>query len=81
MRFNLKLAIGALMVPLTKAFVVWTIANLENRKLVKQKKIDRLIKKIRERAKNSGNESDGNPQKLSTMVDMGRLGLLGVNDL
>nr|ABC71084.1 vpu protein [Human immunodeficiency virus 1] len=76
-----KLAVGALIVALIIAIIVWTIAYIEYRKLVKQRKIDLLIKRIRERAEDSGNESDGDTEELSTMVDMGRLRLLDVNDL
>nr|AGO06188.1 vpu protein [Human immunodeficiency virus 1] len=76
-----RLAVGALIVALIIAIIVWTIAYIEYRKLVKQRKIDCLIKRIRERAEDSGNESDGDTEELSTMVDMGRLRLLDVNDL
>nr|AAD12102.1 vpu protein [Human immunodeficiency virus 1] len=76
-----KLAVGALIVALIIAIVVWIIAYIEYRKLVKQRKIDWLIKRIRERAEDSGNESEGDTEELSTMVDMGRLRLLDVNDL
>nr|AHA50704.1 vpu protein [Human immunodeficiency virus 1] len=76
-----RLGIGALIVALLIAIVVWTIAYIEYRKLVKQRKIDWLIKRIRERAEDSGNESEGDTEELSTMVDMGHLRLLDVNDL
>nr|AAD12120.1 vpu protein [Human immunodeficiency virus 1]AEX31303.1 vpu protein [Human immunodeficiency virus 1]AEX31311.1 vpu protein [Human immunodeficiency virus 1]AIC80902.1 vpu protein [Human immunodeficiency virus 1] len=78
---DLKLAVGALIVALIIAIVVWTIVYIEYRRLVKQRKIDWLIKRIRERAEDSGNESEGDTEELSTMVDMGRLRLLDVNDL
>nr|AIW52055.1 vpu protein [Human immunodeficiency virus 1] len=78
---GLGLAVGALVVALVIAIVVWTIVYIEYRRLKKQKKIDWLIKRIRERAEDSGNESDGDTEELSTMVDMGRLRLLDVNDL
>nr|AGH25464.1 viral protein U [Human immunodeficiency virus 1] len=76
-----RLGIGALIVALLIAIVVWTIVYLEYRKLAKQRKIDWLIKRIRERAEDSGNESEGDTEELSTMVDMGHLRLLEVNDL
>nr|AIW52031.1 vpu protein [Human immunodeficiency virus 1] len=76
-----RLAVGAFIVALIIAIVVWTIVYIEYRKLVKQRKIDWLIKRIRERAEDSGNESDGDTEELSTMVDMGHLRLLDVNDL
>nr|QAT89591.1 vpu protein [Human immunodeficiency virus 1] len=78
---DLELAVGALIVALILAIVVWTIAYIEYKKLVKQRKIDWLIKRIRERAEDSGNESEGDTEELSTMVDMGRLRLLDVNNL
>nr|QHI44072.1 vpu protein [Human immunodeficiency virus 1] len=80
-KIDYRLAVGALVVALIIAIVVWTIAYIEYRKLVKQRKIDWLIKRIRERAEDSGNESDGDTEELSTMVDMGHLRLLDVNDL
>nr|AHC00316.1 vpu protein [Human immunodeficiency virus 1] len=76
-----RLTVGALIVALIIAIVVWTIAYLEYRKLQRQKKIDWLINRIRERAEDSGNESEGDTEELSTMVDMGHLRLLDVNDL
>nr|AGH25463.1 viral protein U [Human immunodeficiency virus 1] len=76
-----NLAVGALIVALILAIVVWTIVYLEYRKIVQQRKIDWLIKRIRERAEDSGNESEGDTEELSAMVDMGNLRLLDVNDL
>nr|QJX43499.1 vpu protein [Human immunodeficiency virus 1]QJX43504.1 vpu protein [Human immunodeficiency virus 1]QJX43519.1 vpu protein [Human immunodeficiency virus 1]QJX43529.1 vpu protein [Human immunodeficiency virus 1]QJX43539.1 vpu protein [Human immunodeficiency virus 1] len=76
-----RIGVGALLVALIIAIIVWTIAYLEYRKLVRQRKIDWLIKRIRERAEDSGNESDGDTEELSTMVDMGHLRLLDVNEL
>nr|AYX58669.1 vpu protein [Human immunodeficiency virus 1] len=76
-----RLGVGALLVALIIAIVVWIIAYLEYRKLVRQKRIDLLIKRIRERAEDSGNESDGDVEELSTMVDMGNLRLLDGNEL
>nr|BAU59050.1 Vpu protein [Human immunodeficiency virus 1] len=75
------LAVGALIVAFIIVIVVWTIVYIEYRKLVKQRKIDRLIQRIRERAEDSGNESEGDTEELSTMVDMGSLRLLDVNNL
>nr|QJX43534.1 vpu protein [Human immunodeficiency virus 1] len=76
-----RIGVGALLVALIIAIIVWTIAYLEYRKLVRQRKIEWLIKRIRERAEDSGNESDGDTEELSTMVDMGHLRLLDVNEL
>nr|AWD55766.1 vpu protein [Human immunodeficiency virus 1] len=76
-----RLGIGALIVALIIAIVVWSIVYIEYRKLLRQRKIDWLIERIRERAEDSGNESDGDTEELSTMVDMGHLRLLDVNEL
>nr|AYX58646.1 vpu protein [Human immunodeficiency virus 1]AYX58709.1 vpu protein [Human immunodeficiency virus 1]AYX58788.1 vpu protein [Human immunodeficiency virus 1]AYX58979.1 vpu protein [Human immunodeficiency virus 1] len=76
-----RLGVGALLVALIIAIIVWIIAYIEYRKLVRQKRIDLLIKRIRERAEDSGNESDGDIEELSTMVDMGNLRLLDGNEL
>nr|UUG60660.1 vpu protein [Human immunodeficiency virus 1] len=78
---NYNLTVGAFIIVLIIAIVVWTIVYIEYRKLVKQKRIDWLIKRIRERAEDSGNESEGDTEELETMVDMGQLGLLAVNGL
>ncbi|MDK3551963.1 Vpu [Escherichia coli] len=75
------LTVGAFVVALILAIVVWTIVYIEYKKLKKQKRIDWLIERIRERAEDSGNESEGDTEELSTMVDMGRLRLLDVNEL
>nr|AYX59751.1 vpu protein [Human immunodeficiency virus 1] len=80
-RVDYRLGVGALLVALSIAIIVWVIAYLEYRKLVRQKRIDSLIKRIRERAEDSGNESDGDIEELSTMVDMGNLRLLDGNEL
>nr|AWD48448.1 vpu protein [Human immunodeficiency virus 1] len=80
-RIDYRIGVGALIVALIIAIIVWTIAYIEYRKLVRIKKIDWIIKRIRERAEDSGNESDGDIEELSTMVDMGYLRLLDVNDL
>nr|QJQ89906.1 vpu protein [Human immunodeficiency virus 1] len=64
-------AIVGLGVALILAIVVWTIVGLEYRKLRKQRKIDWLIERIRERAEDSGNESEGDTEELSALIDMG----------
>nr|QJX41704.1 vpu protein [Human immunodeficiency virus 1] len=80
-RIDYRVGIGALLIALIIAIVVWTIVYIEYKKILRQRKIDWLIKRIRERAEDSGNESDGDTEELSTMVDMGNLRLLDVNDL
>nr|AGG94729.1 vpu protein [Human immunodeficiency virus 1] len=75
-RVDYRIGVGAFIIALIIAIVVWTIVYIEYRKLVRQKKIDWLVERIRERAEDSGNESDGDTEELSTMVDMGHLRLL-----
>ncbi|AGW99911.1 vpu protein [Human immunodeficiency virus 1] len=76
-----RIGVGALVVALILTILVWIIVYIEYRKLVKQRKIDWLIKRIRERAEDNGNESEGDTEELSTMVDMEHLRLLDVNEL
>nr|UTT72108.1 vpu protein [Human immunodeficiency virus 1] len=80
-RVDYRIGVGAFIVALIIAIIVWVIVYIEYRKLVRQRKIDLLIKRIREREEDSGNESDGDIEELSTMVDMGHLRLLDVNEL
>nr|QJX42050.1 vpu protein [Human immunodeficiency virus 1] len=80
-RIDYRVGIGALLIALIIAIVVWTIVYIEYKKILRQRRIDSLIKRIRERAEDSGNESDGDTEELSTMVDMGNLRLLDINDL
>nr|AGG95205.1 vpu protein [Human immunodeficiency virus 1]AGG95324.1 vpu protein [Human immunodeficiency virus 1] len=75
-RVDYRIGVGAFIIALIIAIVVWTIVYIEYRKLVRQRKIDWLVERIRERAEDSGNESDGDTEELSTMVDMGHLRLL-----
>nr|AYX52657.1 vpu protein [Human immunodeficiency virus 1] len=74
-------AIVALVVAGIIAIVVWSIVAIEYRKILRQKKIDRLIDRIRERAEDSGNESDGDQEELSAFVERGHLALGDINDL
>nr|AGH69221.1 vpu protein [Human immunodeficiency virus 1]AGH69237.1 vpu protein [Human immunodeficiency virus 1]AGH69292.1 vpu protein [Human immunodeficiency virus 1]AWD44311.1 vpu protein [Human immunodeficiency virus 1]AWD44327.1 vpu protein [Human immunodeficiency virus 1] len=76
-----RIGVGAFVVALIIAIIVWIIVYIEYRKLKRQEKIDCLIKRISERAEDSGNESEGDIEELSTLVDMGNLRLLDVNDL
>nr|QJX42448.1 vpu protein [Human immunodeficiency virus 1] len=80
-RVDYRLGVGALIVALILAIIAWTIAYLEYRKLVEQRKIDWLIERIKERAEDSGNESEGDTEELAAMVDMDQLRLLDVHDL
>nr|QRC48337.1 vpu protein [Human immunodeficiency virus 1]QRC48385.1 vpu protein [Human immunodeficiency virus 1]QRC48425.1 vpu protein [Human immunodeficiency virus 1]QRC48441.1 vpu protein [Human immunodeficiency virus 1]QRC48457.1 vpu protein [Human immunodeficiency virus 1] len=64
-------AITGLIVALILAIVVWTIVAIEYKKILRERKIDRLVKRIRERAEDSGNESDGDTEELANLVEMG----------
>nr|ULA49247.1 vpu protein [Human immunodeficiency virus 1] len=75
------LAIVALVVAAIIAIVVWTIVFIECRKILRQKKIDRLIDRIRERAEDSGHESDGDQEELSALVERGHLAPWNIDDL
>nr|QCS35542.1 vpu protein [Human immunodeficiency virus 1] len=81
LNIDYRIAIAALIIAFLLALIVWIIAYLEYRKLRRQRKIDWLIDRIRERAEDSGNESEGDTEELSAMVDMGQLRLLDVNGL
>nr|ABD14968.1 vpu protein [Human immunodeficiency virus 1] len=80
-RVDYRLGVGALLIALILTIVVWIIAYLEYRKLLRQRRIDWLIKRIRERTEDSGNESEGDTEELATMVDMEHLRLLDDNNL
>nr|ASR81744.1 vpu protein [Human immunodeficiency virus 1]QRC48991.1 vpu protein [Human immunodeficiency virus 1]QRC49005.1 vpu protein [Human immunodeficiency virus 1]QRC49019.1 vpu protein [Human immunodeficiency virus 1]QRC49026.1 vpu protein [Human immunodeficiency virus 1] len=64
-------AIVGLIVVSILAIVVWTIVGIEVKKILRQKKIDRLVKRIRERAEDSGNESEGDTDELAKLVELG----------
>nr|UOI84951.1 vpu protein [Human immunodeficiency virus 1]UOI84977.1 vpu protein [Human immunodeficiency virus 1] len=64
-------AIAGLIVALILAIVVWTIVAIEYKKILRQRKIDRLVERIRERAEDSGNESEGDTDELAKLVEMG----------
>nr|AGC32984.1 vpu protein [Human immunodeficiency virus 1] len=66
------LAIVGLIVALILAIVVWSIVYIEYRRIRKQRKIDWLIDRIREREEDSGNESEGDKEELSALVEMGQ---------
>nr|QQN94766.1 vpu protein [Human immunodeficiency virus 1] len=71
----------ALVVVCILAIVVWTIVGIECRKVLKQRKIDRLIERIRERAEDSGNESEGDEEELSTLMGVGNLAFVDDNNV
>nr|AFQ61498.1 vpu protein [Human immunodeficiency virus 1] len=64
-------AIVGLIVALILAIAVWTIVAIEYRRILRQRKLDRLIKRIREREEDSGNESEGDTDELAKLVEMG----------
>nr|AYX45519.1 vpu protein [Human immunodeficiency virus 1] len=75
-KIDYRLAVAVFIVALIIAIVVWSIIYIEYRKILGQKKIDKLIERIRERAEDSGNESEGDAEELAAMGDMGHLRLL-----
>nr|QJY77445.1 vpu protein [Human immunodeficiency virus 1] len=75
------LSIVALVVAAIIAIVVWSIVLIEYKKILKQRKIDRLINRIRERAEDSGNESEGDQEELSALAEMGHHAPWDVDDL
>nr|ADZ34012.1 vpu protein [Human immunodeficiency virus 1]ADZ34025.1 vpu protein [Human immunodeficiency virus 1]ADZ34038.1 vpu protein [Human immunodeficiency virus 1]ADZ34045.1 vpu protein [Human immunodeficiency virus 1]ADZ34063.1 vpu protein [Human immunodeficiency virus 1] len=74
-------AIVALVVVAIIAIVVWSIVILEYRKILRQRKIDRIIDRIIDRAEDSGNESEGDQEELSALMEMGHHAPWAVNDL
>nr|WCB89394.1 vpu protein [Human immunodeficiency virus 1] len=74
------LSIVALVVAGIIAIVVWSIVLIEYRKILKQRKIDRIINRIAERAEDSGNESEGDQEELAALVEMGHDAPWDVND-
>nr|AYX47558.1 vpu protein [Human immunodeficiency virus 1] len=75
-KIDYRLTVAAFIVALIIAIAVWSIVYIEYRKILRQKKIDKLIERIRERAEDSGNESEGDAEELAAMGDMGHLRLL-----
>nr|AXB88083.1 vpu protein [Human immunodeficiency virus 1] len=74
-------AIVGLVVAGLAAIIVWTIVYIEYRKILRQRKIDRLIDRIIERAEDSGNESEGDQEELSALVEMGHHAPWDIDDL
>nr|ACD31801.1 vpu protein [Human immunodeficiency virus 1] len=75
------LAIVALVVTGIIAIVAWSIVLIEYRKILRQRRIDRLIDRIRDRAEDSGNESEGDQEELSALVERGHLAPWDIDDL
>nr|QIX13032.1 vpu protein [Human immunodeficiency virus 1] len=74
------LAIVALVVAAILAIVVWSIVLIKYRKILRQRKIDRLINKISKKAEDSGNESNRNQKELSALVERGHLAPWNINN-
>nr|AET72248.1 vpu protein [Human immunodeficiency virus 1] len=74
-------SIVALAIAAIIAIVVWTIVLIEYKRILRQRKIDRLIDRITERAEDSGNESEGDQEELSALVEMGHHAPRNVDDL
>nr|QHI45275.1 vpu protein [Human immunodeficiency virus 1] len=60
-------AIVALVIAFILAIVVWTIVFIECKRVRREKAIDQLLDRIREREEDSGNESDGDKEELMEM--------------
>nr|QCG80656.1 vpu protein [Human immunodeficiency virus 1] len=75
------LVIVAFVVVTIIAIVVWTIVFIEYRKILRQRKIDRLLDRISERAEDSGNESEGDQEELSALMEMGHHAPWNIDDL
>nr|AOS52782.1 vpu protein [Human immunodeficiency virus 1] len=65
------LAIVALVVAAIIAVIVWSIVLIEYRKILRQRKINNLYERIRERAEDSGNESEGDAEELAALGEVG----------
>nr|AAL10280.1 vpu protein [Human immunodeficiency virus 1] len=64
-------SIVGLIVAFLAAIVVWTIVFIQHREIRKQRKIGKLLDRIREREEDSGNESEGDTDELAKLVEMG----------
>nr|AGF32808.1 vpu protein [Human immunodeficiency virus 1] len=64
------LVIVAFVVVTIIAIVVWSLVFIEYRKILRQRKIDRLLDRIIERAEDSGNDSDGDQEELSAFLEV-----------
>lgn len=66
------LVIVAFVVVAIIAIVVWSIVIIEYRRILRQRRIDRLIDRIIERAEDSGNESEGDQEELAALMERGQ---------
>nr|AGF32880.1 vpu protein [Human immunodeficiency virus 1] len=53
------------------AIIGWTIVFIQYKEIRKQKKIQRILDRIREREEDSGNGSEGDTEELATLVERG----------
>nr|CAY83092.1 vpu protein [Human immunodeficiency virus 1] len=74
-------AIVALIAAFILAISVWTLAYIEYKKVVKQERLNWLFDRIRERAEDSGNESEGDAEELAALGEMGHLVLRDIDNL
>nr|QQX37738.1 vpu protein [Human immunodeficiency virus 1] len=71
MQSSYILTIAAFVVAGIIAIVVWTIVFIEYKRILRQRKIDKLLDKIIERADDSGNKSERDQEELSALVEIG----------
>nr|UTQ17785.1 vpu protein [Human immunodeficiency virus 1] len=64
-------AIVGLIVALILAIIVWTLVAIQFKEILRQRRIDKVVKRIAERAEDSGNESEGDTDELAKLVEMG----------
>nr|AFN61937.1 vpu protein [Human immunodeficiency virus 1] len=64
-------AIVGLIVAGIAAITVWIIVFIQYKEIRKQKKIQGILDRIRERAEDSGNESEGDTEELAVLMEMG----------
>nr|AFM44032.1 vpu protein [Human immunodeficiency virus 1]AFM44041.1 vpu protein [Human immunodeficiency virus 1]ALP12864.1 vpu protein [Human immunodeficiency virus 1] len=80
MHSSIILTIVAFVVAIILTIVAFVVIIIEYRKIRRQRKIDRLLDRIIERAEDSGNESDGDQEELSAILEMGHLAPWVIND-
>nr|ALB06756.1 vpu protein [Human immunodeficiency virus 1] len=64
-------AIVGLIVAFIAAIIVWAIVFIQYWEIRKQRKIEKILDRIRERAEDSGNESEGDTDELAKLVERG----------
>nr|QCS35407.1 vpu protein [Human immunodeficiency virus 1] len=61
----------AFIVAIISAIIVWTVAYVDYKKVLRQRRINRLYGRIIERADDSGNESEGDAEELAELGEVG----------